>query len=456
MTTPSILYVITAVGGTPPDFALPRLCRRGEVHLLAVGGIPATAEQLYAERCATVHRVDPDAPMPDAIVTVARAVRADAVVAFSETAIVAVAQACQELGLPGPGPNVLTSRDKYLMRQGWQAAGLPVPAFAAVRSLADLRAAFQKLAKPFLLKPTWLAGSLAQVLIDQHTDLAAAWAKAIDAVEQIDGAGVRDFLPAGRGAQFIAEEIIQASTDSWYDVDGYGDYVSVEGVVAAGRYHPICITARLPTLPPFIEWSFHSPTVLAPDNQRRIEDMARAAVDALQLDFCCTHTEIKLQPDHRLCLLESAARLGGALIPLLVDEAFGVDLIDLLVSALLGGTPELPDRMLTSGRPGRSVASLMMVAADSSGRPWDELPPYRPDRVDWGRLTSPGTRVELMAGGRPVGSAMPAFSPTGGTLNYAGALLLHGADPLALRTDSYRILDGLEGALLDQAALSRA
>ena len=75
---------------------------------------------------------------------------------------------------------------------------------------------------------------------------------------------------------------------------------------------------------------------------------------------------------------------------------------------------------MTSGRTGRFVASLMVMAADSSGRPWDLEEPlaYRPDLVDWTKLTTPGTTVELV-GGQPAGSPMPAFTPTADTLSCA-------------------------------------
>jgi hypothetical protein len=268
-------------------------------------------------------------------------------------------------------------------------------------------------------------------------------------------AGVRDFLTTGGGPQFIAEELIEASTESWYDVPGYGDYVSVEGLVVNGRYHPVAITARLPTLPPYIEVGFHSPAAMSEEAQRRIEDLARAAVDALGLQSCATHTEIKLQAGGGLCLLESAARLGGSMIARLVEEAFDVDLIGLQAAALLGRVdPTLPERLLTSGRTGRFVASLMVMAADSSGRPWDLKEPvaYRPDLVDWTKLTTPGTTVELVKG-QPAGSPMPAFTPTADTLSQAGTIILTAAAPVTLLGDSYRILDGLEAELRDAAAV---
>src|SRR5207248_6878136 len=141
-------------------------------------------------------------------------------------------------------------------------------------------------------------------------------------------------------------------------------------IVANGRYHPVCITSRLPTVPPFIEVTNQVPVVLSVEKQRQIEAAAVAAVDALGLDCCGTHTEIKLQAGRRLCLLESAARLGGVMIVREVEEVFGVDLVDQLVRVLLGGPHDLPERMLTSDQADGAAATLSMLAVACGGRPW--------------------------------------------------------------------------------------
>jgi biotin carboxylase len=444
----SILYVIPGVGGSPPEFVLPRLRRHGDVHAMVVAAFSPATDGVLREWCSSVRWVDQDAPMPAAIVEAGRKVGADAVVAFSEFAIVAVAEACDALGLRGPGPRVLRSRDKVEMRSVWQKHGLPQPEYEPVRSLADLERAARRLRTPFILKPTWLAGSQGLMVVRDVTDLGAVWQRVEDVVAELEGARMYDFMTIGRGTQFVAEQIIESSTESWYEVDGYGDYLSVEGIVAGGRYHPVAITPRLPTIPPYVELGFPSPTVLSEDRQQQVEALAQAAVDALGLDYCATHTEIKLQRDRGLCLLESAARMGGLMIPRIVHEVFDVDMIDLLVQALLGEEPELPERLLTSAPSGRAVASLMLLATDSRGTPWSSLPPWRPELVDWSRLTGPETEVEIVAGQtRPSGSPMPSFSPTAGTRNYAGTLFLRAPDPVTLQTDCFRILDGLEAEL---------
>ena len=445
--TRSILYVLTP-GGPPLDVALPRICRRGDVHALLCGPRSDRDVRLLRDDCRSVRSTSPDDPMPDAIVLAAREVAADAVVTMNEWAVTAVADACAVLGLRSSGPRTRASRNKVEMRRTWRDAGVPVPAFFPVQSLEDLQRAARQLPTPFLLKPAWAASSVGQAIVSAGTDLEATWSAVRDVLARTDRAGVRDLLPDGRGPRCIAEEIIDSTTESWYDTEGFGDYLSVEGIVAGGRYHPVCVTSRLPTVPPFVEVTNQTPTVLSVEKQRRIEAMARAAVDALGLDCCGTHTEIKLQSGGRLCLLENAARLGGVMIAREVEEVFGVDLIDQLVRVLLGDEHQLPERMLTSESANGAAANLSLLAVDSRGTPWKSLPAFRPDLVDWTTLTSPGTTVEIVPGlSQPIGAPMPQYTTTGGHMNYAGTLYLRSPDALTLRADSVRILDGMEAAL---------
>ena len=117
---------------------------------------------------------------------------------------------------------------------------------------------------------------------------------------------------------------------------GWGDYVSVEGVVVDGDFHPVCLSGRMPTVAPFTERAGITPAPLPHDAQERIMALARDAVDALGLRNCGTHTEIKLGADGRMWVIETAARFGGAMTVPQIEEVFGLDLIGMLVDHLLG------------------------------------------------------------------------------------------------------------------------
>lgn len=123
----------------------------------------------------------------------------------------------------------------------------------------------------------------------------------------------------------------------------------MEGIVADGRYHPLCITGRMPTVAPFTERASLAPAALPESAQRRIEEVSRAAVDALGLDTCATHTEIKLGADGAMWLIETAARFGGVMTTRQVETVFGLDMIGMLVRQLLGRDVAYPERMLTEG-----------------------------------------------------------------------------------------------------------
>jgi biotin carboxylase len=443
---PSVLLVY-GKGGSALEFMLPRLVVRGIVDVLVIGEPQPWQRAMLERLCRTVIEADPTAPLTDEIVRAAGALASDAVLTFSEFCVVATADACRRLRLPGPGEGARLSRNKWLMRQAWEKAGVPNPAFRAADSLADLVRAHTDIGGPVIVKSVVGAGSIGQVVLDAGADPEPAWRQLVAAIETAKNTGMYEHGQVD-GPRFVVEEIIRSSADGWYDEPGFGDYLSVEGLVVSGEYHPICITARLPTIPTFVELSNHAPCVLSQELQHRIIKVCRQAVDALGLDTCATHTEVKLMSDGSVRLLESAARAGGAMITRELVEVFGVDLIDLQVRAALGQRPDLPVEPLTQADATCAAASLSVIAADSRGRPWDNTPLFVPDLVDWAGLVSPDTTVEVVKGQSAAsGTPMPSYQPTTGVLGYGGLLFVRATDPLTLRDDCYRVLDGLEVAM---------
>ena len=63
----------------------------------------------------------------------------DGVLTFSESAVMAVATVADALGLAGVGVQTArTSRNKFLMRQAHERAGIPRPRFRLVQSWSDV------------------------------------------------------------------------------------------------------------------------------------------------------------------------------------------------------------------------------------------------------------------------------------------------------------------------------
>jgi biotin carboxylase len=449
-----ILFV-HARGGPPLDYALTRVATRGQVHLLATQPLPPSVEQACVSQCASVipaweRRLAGD-ELTDLIVRQAKATGADAVYTLSEFVMTAVARAAGRLGLPGAGPNVLRARDKRLMRATWDSAGVPVPRFRPVPTEAALRQALRELTPPLLLKSAWGAGSTGQLVVCSAADAASAWADSHAAVAEADRKGALPLAEPGATGDFLAEEIIPGSTLSWWDEDsGYGDHLSVEGMVVGGVYHPVCITSRLPTIPPFTETCNIAPCVLPEPLQRQIESTARAAVDALGLETCGTHTEIKLMAGRQLALIESAARFGGAMIAAQIEHAFGYDLVGMLADALLGVPVRLPDRMLTDRDARGAACTLSLLAANASGVPWSQDLVWDKTVVDWPSMLSPGTRLDVVPSFTiPDGTPMPRYRLSSGLLALAGVMYLRAADAATVVRDSRAVLNGLEYALAE-------
>jgi biotin carboxylase len=338
------------------------------------------------------------------------------------------------------------ARDKRLMRQAWQAAGVPIPRFRRVDSAADLHGALAALTPPLLLKPAWGAGSVAQLVLTSPSQVDGAWAEIEAALELGGQVGMNELYEQNTDADRLVEEIMDGTTEGWYDEPGYGDYLSVEGIVAKGKYHALAITAKLPTVPPYIEVASTSPCVLPEHLQRKIEEVSRRAVDALGLDTCGTHTELKLRADGELVVIEVGARFGGLLTTRQAEIVFDLDPIGMLIREQLGEQVDYPPAMLVEG--GRAAASVAVVPADAAGTPWQTQPLWHPEQVDWSALLSPGSTIEpVPAFMLPAGTRVPAFDPSGGSRNWLGVFLLTAVDAATLQRDCRAILDGLEGAL---------
>lgn len=447
-----VLFVYSR-GGAPLEYAFPKIAAKGELHVLALKPMPEHTQPLWSQHCASVTpRWDVEVAgddLVDLIVAEAERIGADAIVTLSEFAVIAVAEAAARLGLRGAGPNAVRSRDKRLMRRVWEDAGVPVPRFRVVDSAEDLRRAFDELTAPMLLKSAWGAGAIGQLVLEREADLEGAWAKANEAMVQALDAGYTEMQTAGADADFLVEEVIDATIESWWEPgSGYGDYLSVEGLVVDGVYHPVCITSRIPTIPPFTELSNLAPCALPEAAQREIEQTARAAVDALGLGTCGTHTELKLCADGRLSVLESAARLGGVMVAPEIEHCFGIDIVGMLTDALLGEPVDPPAAMLTDRDATGAAGSLSLIATDSAGRPWSDHPAWDESLVDWTGVIDPATTVTAVPGlCITAGTPMPAYDLTSGALGYGGIFFLRTASADLLVADSYHVLDNLESLL---------
>lgn len=439
-----ILFVY-APAGPPLDYCMPKLANRGEI-ITCIISAPSEYNRHFLELHSSAIFDLTSMNHADIFVKVRQILKqskADAILTFSEFILCEVSEIAQEFSMRGVGKNVEFARNKILMRQKWQEFSLPQPKFIAVNSEDDLQKVKSELTLPFIVKVAYGAGSIGQQVVTDIDKLNGAIARLVEAVEKARKSGKHEHTELAGFPKLIAEEIIQSSTNSWYEEEGFGDYLSVEGIVKDGIYYPIAMTGRLPTIKPFTELCNFAPCILDTDKKRKIVDIATKAINALDLENAATHTELKLMPNGELALLETSARMGGVAIACELEVAFAVDYVDLFVRTVLGDDFEIPKFEATPT--GNAAASVAMIAANTASVPWVTRHIFNPDEVDWSALTEGRADVKIQwAQSLAKGSDFPHYSIADGVMNYAGQALTISNSAENLKFSVYRILDGLD------------
>ncbi|MEU9481869.1 PEP/pyruvate-binding domain-containing protein [Streptomyces sp. NPDC048191] len=438
----SVLYVY-AFGGPPLDHTLARAAAHADVHVLALGELPQAYRDLPMPDCASLVQV---AHVPDGddlveiIVRHAREAACDAVFTLSECAVVAVARACRILGLAGAGPRVEAAHNRHMMRSVWHTAGVPTPAFAAVDDEADVRDAFASLRPPLLLTPAAGPTTGAQVTVCTVEEALEALRQGAARVCRPARHGHTE--PGGahpdEGDRFLLEEVVASTSKGWFKQPGWGDEVSVEGIVAGGTYHPLCVNATLPAPASHARPSSVTPAGLAEILQRKIEKTARKAVDALRLDTCATHTTLTLGPDGALWVTGIAACFGPMLTARQAEDVFGMDMTGMLVRQLLGETVAYPRRMPTRGK---GAAACLALGPWCEKRPQTKAQTWDFAALPWPALLSHTSTIEpVPQPSAPHTYPLPAHDGPAAEDTWPAVCYLTARDPHTLLNDYRRIM----------------
>lgn len=442
----NILFVAGLVG-PKFDYALPRVAQHGELYSYIPNKLPDeryNALVTYSKEIIEGKFLNTTAAnqseLAEDIANVALKVKANAILALDEFYIDPASHAAIRVRLRGAGKHVGVSRHKYEMRRAFQANNVPCPKYLLIKNKAELEEACRTLKFPFLLKVTEGAGSFANVLVQDKEQAQTRYDSLCELVQDMGKERKFGIVDSFLIPEFIAEEVIQSTTKSWYDITGYGDYLSVEGMVVGGHYSPISITSRMPTIYPFIETAIQTPCILKPELQYKIAYMAKQAVDALKLDYCATHTEIKLMANQHLCLIESAARAPGASIVRMIEDSFGMDVIGMLVEVLLYGKSDvLPKQLVTDYK--RASGAVALLPADASGDPWRTTPIFTKS-INW-RAILP-SEIQFSVDWTPSLkelSPIPKYDPQKGLFNYFGGVLMTCEDPKLLIKAQHDVLN---------------
>ncbi|MEU2794619.1 ATP-grasp domain-containing protein [Streptomyces sp. NPDC007100] len=235
------------------------------------------------------------------------------VTSSSEYFVGTAAAVAHGLGLPAPDAAAIARcRDKSAQRAALAAAGVPVPAFRAVRDADGAVRAAAEIGCPVVLKPVSGSGSVGVRLCHDATDV-HAWATGLLG----DWTNERG-VPGG--GTILVEEYVDGPEFSVETFDA-----EVVGVVGKHVGRP----------PYFVETGHDVPAPVPEPQLSALGAGARAAITALGLTWGAAHTELRLGPRGPV-VIEVNPRLAGGMIPELVQLALGVDLVDAVVARACG------------------------------------------------------------------------------------------------------------------------
>jgi biotin carboxylase len=248
-----------------------------------------------------------------AVEDIARREAVDGVLTVSaDRAVPVVAAVTEHLGLPTIGVDVAhRMTHKLAMRRTLADEGLPQPPFAAVRSLAEGRAALQTVGLPAVLKPADSGGQRGLFRIDAPGDLESHLHSAL--------------------AESPAREAI---------LEGYVEGTEMNTIVVARNGEPRVVALSDRLRPPGVGfgvgWIHVYPASTHSDQLALAERVAERSVAALGLREGIAFPQLIAGPDGRVAVVEVAARVPGGQMADLVRHAVGVDLIEVALRLALG------------------------------------------------------------------------------------------------------------------------
>ncbi|VVC76272.1 Alanine-anticapsin ligase BacD [Aquicella siphonis] len=242
----------------------------------------------------------------------------DTVIPGFEYFVPLAAYANAMLGLPGTNTDLVAClRNKAQMRAKLRQAGIRIPRFHSVSSLAELEKAIEEIGFPGVCKPVDAAGSVNVRKVDNKTAALQA------AVRILQGTDVLWGYQLSR--QLLYEEYID------------GQEYSVEGTVTNGHVVFFSVTEKIVhDQSEFIEIGHIVNPPLSSDMINQIETYVAEVITVLKPDNCPFHAEVRITHCGMPVLMEIAARLAGDKIGELITLSRRVNYFDYACASYLG------------------------------------------------------------------------------------------------------------------------
>jgi len=299
--------LIVGVGGN--QVGVVTKAREMGLFAVAVDGNPEAPGLTHADVAEVANILN-----PAELVRVGRQHGVDAIYAAAEPAVEAVAQAGQELDLPGlPTEVAFRVRNKLAMREALHAQGVPGPAYRGVRSPREAEAAAREIGLPVIVKPADANASKGVQRVDYIEDIPLAYAMA---------------LKYTRSQTVLVESFME------------GEEFNVDGLMFDGEYLPGGLTGKERCAPPYrYDMGIYMPPLVEAAVQASVVDAVRTALRAIGFVSGTTHVEVILTAEGPR-IVEMAGRPGGGRIPTdFIPRVYGMDYMADALRISLGEAP---------------------------------------------------------------------------------------------------------------------
>lgn len=233
----------------------------------------------------------------------------------SDLAAITVNYVAANMGLPG---NTLEcteiSTNKHLMRKAFEKNGDPSPKSLLVDSLDDID--ISQLSFPIIVKPTDRSGSRGITKLTTKDGLK-------EAIENAKNQGFEK--------KALVEEFVS------------GQEYSVEFISFRGKHKFLAITQKFTTgAPHFIETAHMEPSNLTNEMVIKVKEVVEHALTSLKIENGASHSELKIDKNGNIRLIEIGGRMGGDFIGSdLVALSTGFDFVKGVIDVAMGNEPEV-------------------------------------------------------------------------------------------------------------------
>ena len=252
----------------------------------------------------------------EAILQKCREIKIDGICSIaSDLAVVTVNYVANALGLIGnTEESTELSTNKHSMREAFRKNGDPSPKSFLVEKAEDLKNI--ELKYPIIVKPTDRSGS-----------------RGITKLQSADG--LQSAIEAAAEQGFEKKVLVEEFAT--------GQEYSIECVSWNGKHHFLAMTKKYTTgAPHFIETAHIEPAPVSEEILQQVKNVVFHALDSLKIRNGASHSELKIQPDGSIALIEIGGRMGGDYIGSnLVELSTGVDFVKAVIDIALGQEPDL-------------------------------------------------------------------------------------------------------------------